>query len=97
MAGSAGYLRTAYSLKADYELLRNLILGAELGHERRRYNGIDRDDDGFTGRLTASYLISPRWALRGEYRHRAQDSDGVAAGRDFGNNQLMIGAVFKGL
>jgi hypothetical protein len=97
LAGSAGYLRTAYSLKADYELLRNLILGIEVGHEHRRYNGIDRDDDGFTGRVAASYLISPRWALRGEYRRRGQDSDGIAAGRDFGGNQLMIGAVFKGL
>lgn len=97
LAGSAGYLRTAYSLKADYELLRNLIIGAELGQEHRRYNGIDRADDGFTGRVAASYLISPRWALRGEYRHRGQDSSGIAAGRDFGGNQVTIGAVFKGL
>lgn len=97
LAGSAGYLRTAYSLKADYELLRNLILGAELGQEHRRYNGIDRDDDGFTGSLAASYLISPRWAMRAEFRHRGQDSSGIAAGRDFDGNQVTVGAVFKGL
>jgi hypothetical protein len=97
LSGSAGYLRTAYSLKADYELLRNLILGAELGQEHRRYNGIERGDDGFTGRLAASYLISPRWALRADLRHRRQDSSGTAAGRDFGGNQVTIGAVFKGL
>ena len=97
LAGSAGYLRTAYSLKVDYELLRNLILGAELGQEHRRYNGIDRDDDGFMGRFAASYLISPRWALRAEFRHRGQDSSGIAAGRDFGGNQVTVGAVFKGL
>ncbi|MCI4592666.1 outer membrane beta-barrel protein [Sphingobium sp. BYY-5] len=97
LAGSAGYLRTGYSLRADYELLRNLILLAELGRENRRYNGIERSNSGFTGRFAATYMVSPRWALRTEFSHRAQESAGASAGRTFAGNQVMLSVVFKGL
>jgi len=97
LAGSAGYLRTGYSLRADHELLRNLILQAELGGEHRRYNGIDRVDDGLSGRFSANYLISPRWAFRAEFSHRQQDSSGIVAGREYEGNQATLGLVFKGL
>lgn len=95
--GAAGYLRTTAALRADYELLRNLIIRAEAGIEMRDFNGIDREDRRFTGSASASYLISPRWALKAEYSNRGQDSTGLVSGRDFDQNRLTVGIVFKGL
>lgn len=94
---AAGYLRTAGGLRVDYELLRNLILQGEVGYERRRFNAVDRRDGRFAAGLTATYLVSPRWSVRGEYRYRSQDSEGLIPGRDFGQNRALVSLVFKGL
>jgi len=94
---AAGYVRTAASFRADYELLRNLILRAEVGNEHRNFVGADRRDNRFTGDLSATYLISPRWSLQMSLNHRGQNSSGLLSGRDFSENRLSIGAVLKGL
>lgn len=94
---AAGYLRSAVGLRADYELLRNLILQGEVGYERRRFNAVDRRDDRFAAGFSATWLLSPRWSLKGELRHRGQDSSGPIPGRDFGQNRAMLSLVFKGL
>jgi hypothetical protein len=94
---AAGYVRTTTSLRADYELLRNLILRAQVGNEHRSFVGADRRDDRFTGDLGATWLLSPRWSLQMGFSHRGQDSKGLLQGRDFSENRLSLGAVFKGL
>lgn len=94
---AAGYVRTTTTLQADYELLRNLILHAEAGNEHRNFVGLDRQDDRFTGDLSATWLLSPRWSLRMDLSHRGQDSTGLASGRDFSENRVSVGLVVKGL
>lgn len=94
---AAGYVRTTASFRADYELLRNLILRAEVGNEHRNFVGADRRDDRFTGDLGATYLVSPRWSLQMNFSHRGQDSSGLLSGRDFSENRFSVGAVLKGL
>lgn len=97
IVAASGYLVTTASLRADYELLRNLIIGAQAGVERRDFRGIDRKDDRFTAEVSAVYLVSPRVALRGAYNYRDQASEGALAGREFTKNRLIFGIVFKGL
>jgi hypothetical protein len=94
---AAGYTRTTASLQADYELLRNLILHLEAGTEHRNFVGIERTDDRFTGELSATWLLSPRWSMRMDLSHRGQDSAGIFSGRKFSETAASIGIVFKGL
>jgi hypothetical protein len=68
-----------------------------VGNEHRSFVGADRRDDRFTGDLGATWLLSPRWSLQMGFSHRGQDSKGLLQGRDFSENRLSLGAVFKGL
>lgn len=95
--GANGYLKTTTTLRADYELLRNLILGASAELEKRNFRGLDRNDDRWTLRAGASYLVSKRIALRGDYQRRSQSSGGALPGREFVDNRISVGVTFSGL
>ena len=95
--GATGYLATDATLRADYELLRNLILSAGVDLEQRDFNDIDRSDDRWTWRANASYLMSKRIALRFDVQRRTQSSRGVDAGRGFADNRVSVGVTFSGL
>src|SRR3546814_5986732 len=43
--GATGYLATNMTLRADYELLRNLIISAGGELEKRDFNNIDRSEE----------------------------------------------------
>lgn len=94
---AAGYVRTTSSLQADYELLRNLILRAQIGNEHRAFVGIDRTDNRFSGDLSSTWLLNRRMSLQMSLLHRAQKSVGLLAGRDFSENRLSVAVVLKGL
>ncbi|MBJ7498469.1 MAG: outer membrane beta-barrel protein [Sphingopyxis sp.] len=95
--GATGYLATNMTLRADYELLRNLIISAGGELEKRDFNNIDRKDDRWTWRGSASYLVSKRLALRFDVQRRTQSSQGLTAGREFADNRASVGVTFSGL
>ena len=95
--GATGYLATNMTLRADYELLRNLIISAGGELEKRDFNNIDRRDDRWTWRANASYLVSKRLALRLDLQRRTQSSWGATAGREFTDNRVSVGVTFSGL
>jgi len=95
--GATGYLATNFTLRADYELLRNLILGVGGELEKRDFNDIDRRDDRWTWRAGASYLVSKRMALRLDVQRRTQSSGGASAGRNFADDRISMGVTFSGL
>ncbi|HEY0623757.1 outer membrane beta-barrel protein [Sphingomonas sp.] len=95
--GATGYLATNMTLRADYELLRNLILGVGGELEKRDFNNIDRRDDRWTWRASGSYLLSKRMALRLDLQRRTQSSWGATAGRRFADNRISVGVTFSGL
>ena len=95
--GATGYLATNMTLRADYELLRNLIISAGGELEKRDFNNIDRQDDRWTWRANASYLVSKRMALRFDVQRRTQSSWGFNAGREFTDNRVSVGVTFSGL
>src|SRR3546814_20860231 len=76
------------TLRADYELLRNLIISAGGELEKRDFNNIDRQDDRWTWRANASWLVSKRMALRFDVQRRTQSSWGFNAGREFTDNRV---------
>ena len=95
--GSTGYLATNMTLRADYELLRNLIVSAGGELEKRDFNNIDRQDDRWTWRGSASWLVSKRMALRVDLQRRTQSSWGATPGREFSDNRVSVGLTFSGL
>lgn len=95
--GATGYLATNMTLRADYELLRNLIISAGGELEKRDFNNIDRQDDRWTWRGSASYLVSKRMALRVDVQRRTQSSWGATPGREFADNRVSVGMTFSGL
>lgn len=97
VSGATGYLATNMTLRADYELLRNLIISAGGELEKRDFNNIDRRDDRWTWRGSASYLVSKRLALRFDVQRRTQSSRGFNAGREFADNRVSVGVTFSGL
>lgn len=67
--GSVSFTRSQGQLRVDHEYLRNVILGAELGVDRRDYENPDEQaTDGFAI-LSARWLINRNLALVGSYQH----------------------------
>lgn len=95
--GATAYLKTTSSLRADYELLRNLILSAGAELEKRDFSGIARDDDRWTLRTSATYSVNHRLQLRADIQRRTQSSSGANAGRNFADNRISVGVTFLGL
>lgn len=94
---AAGYLSTTATVRADYELLRNLILSASVEKEARDFNNIDRNDDRLNYRASGIYRLSPRVALRADLLHRSQSSVGTVLGREFEKTRLSFGVTLSGL
>ncbi len=65
--GASGIDASTYSIGADHELLRNLILSAEWSSEDDAFKGNDRHDDYSFARLSARYLMNRRMEVRFSY------------------------------
>jgi hypothetical protein len=76
-ADAVSYTRTQGQLRVDHEYLRNVILGAELGVDRREYDQPSQEaTDGFVI-LSARWLINRNLALVTSYQYvRRLDSSG---------------------
>lgn len=88
LANSPGYFSTRGEVRADHELLRNLILTASLGYQNDSFEGITRDDDYYLAGLGAKYLINRNFSLSGGYSYRTRESN--IPGSDFDENVLML-------
>lgn len=87
-ARSPGYFQTKAELRADHELLRNLILTASLGYQNDDFQGISRTDDYYLAGLGAKYLINRNFSLSGGYGYRTRESS--VANSDFDENVVML-------
>jgi hypothetical protein len=75
--GSSGYLSSNIGAQVDYELLRNVILGAQVGYGNDDYRGIDRTDRRFTAGINATYLLNRSVGVTVGYNHFEQTSRGA--------------------
>jgi len=88
LTNASGYFHTRAEVRADHELLRNLILTASLGYENDDFQGISRNDDYTLAGLGAKYLINRNFSLSGGYGYRSRDSN--VTGSDFDENVVMV-------
>ena len=80
---SPAYLDTSSVARADYELLRNLIITAEAGYEDADFRGVDRVDKRVTANIGGSYLANRHLTFRLQYVHLNQNSHGQQASVDY--------------
>jgi hypothetical protein len=83
--GGSSLIQTEYGLRADYELLRSLIVSGLVGFEIDDYQGAGREDDYVKAGLSALYYVNRSWAVGVNYRYTNLDSDAVS---EYSRNQI---------
>jgi uncharacterized protein (PEP-CTERM system associated) len=81
-------LQSLVNVRVDHELLRNLILGGEVGYIRDDFSGIDRTDNRYEAGADVTYLINRNFSLSGGYSFTKRDSDDNA--REFNRNLVTL-------
>ena len=85
-----------YSVRADHELLRNVLLFGEVGFGNYKYNAApgfptyDRKDEFVDASLGAAYKLNKHAHLEASYNLHTRDSSGVGAS-DLDQNILSVG------
>lgn len=73
--GAESRFRNTVVLGVDHELLRNVILGADVGYTRDDFDGIDRTDNTIEAGAGVSYLVNRNLSIDGGYRFTDRSSD----------------------
>lgn len=74
LSGASGAFSTRVGATVDHELLRNLILSANVDYENNDYEGVSRTDDIINVGPSADYLLNRYLRLRLRYTHSMRDS-----------------------
>ena len=84
------YRSTSLDARADYELLRNLIISATAGVEWDRFQATDQRARRTQETLSARYRIGRTVVLDAAYQHLSQTASGSPGLSGFGDNRLML-------
>ncbi|HUO88502.1 MAG TPA: outer membrane beta-barrel protein [Rhizomicrobium sp.] len=87
--GASSVDERAVAASADYELLRNVILRANIGYSDDAFRGITRDDRIFTAGISGRYLINQYLSAELAFAHENRDSNVI--GRDYDDNAFSFG------
>ncbi len=85
----AGIVADGAAVKADYEVLRNLLVNLRADYVREAYRGVDRRDSRVSAGAGVRYLINRTLQLGVQYDHRDQRSQGPGA-RPYRGNDLLL-------
>lgn len=85
------YVESTYGVRADHELLRNVILMAGVQAGTRDYQSIDRNDQFTSIEVGADYMLNRRVGLSARYRRDDVTSDGADRYRDYTVNAVYLG------
>jgi len=89
------YVTTEVGVRADHELLRNVILHAEYRRGKREYDTIDRNDNYSQIGVGADYVLNRHAAIRLRFDHFEDDSSGAAAYHDYNVNTGTVGLSLR--
>jgi hypothetical protein len=96
---SSGIQELLFSLAADHELRRNIILTLELQSRNEDFLNITREDDVFSARFGAEYSLNRRWGINAGYIYQERDSNYKNSPdfnvQTFEINRLYLGVVGK--
>lgn len=83
--------RNSVALGVDHELLRNVLIGAEVAYIRDDFDGISRTDNTFEAGASASYLINRNVSIDAGYRYTDRRSD--VDTEEFTRNVVRLGVT----
>ena len=88
LVGASSYFATRFTVRADHELLRNLVIHANALYGNDDYEGIARTDTHLQAGFGAIYQLNRNFGLSGDYGFRARSSN--IAGADFDENIVTL-------
>jgi hypothetical protein len=88
LSGASGFFATEYKATVDHELLRNLLIGADISYLVDDYKGIDRTDNYYHGGAYARYLMNRNLYLTARYDYQKRDSN--VTGADYDRNVVLL-------
>jgi len=86
--GAAGFLSSNVAAQVDHELLRNLILTAQLSYGDDNYKNLDRQDKHLRAGLSGTYLMNRNIGVTVGYSYYDQNSSGLDGGADYSINKF---------
>jgi len=86
--GSQGFVSNNLGASIDHELMRNLLLSAQVGFGKDEYEGVDRSDKRRTFNASGTYLLNRNVGLILGYSYLKQESEGAKKGSDFTDNKV---------
>lgn len=86
---SSSYINSTAGIAVEHELLRNLLIGANVSYSLHEYEGIDREDDWLGAGAEMTYLVNPYASLDLNYDYIERDSN--VTGQDYETNRVMAG------
>ncbi len=93
--GASSYWDTSLRLRADHELLRNLILSGAIRATQDDFRGIDRTDRIIGGGLALRWLTNRSLWLTLDLELDQKSSSGANRGRDFTQSSIFLRAVLQ--
>ena len=96
-AGSSGFFATRYSLSADHELLRNLLLNANAAFTQNDYEGIKREDQYYEVGVGARYFLNRNFYATAGYKYTQRERVDGAPGddADYKQNVITVGVELQ--
>ena len=85
--------RSNIGLGVEHELLRNVILAANVGYTRDEFSGIDRTDNTIGAGGGVSYLINRNFSVNAGYSFTTRSSD--EDDEEFDRNLIRIGVAAR--
>ncbi|HEY9233863.1 MAG TPA: outer membrane beta-barrel protein [Phenylobacterium sp.] len=95
LADSPAFMARTVELKADYELLRNLIISGQILGTEQDYRGIDRNDRRYGAGLSANYLLNRTVGIGLRYKYETLESSGANRGRDFDDQSVSLALILQ--
>jgi hypothetical protein len=90
---ASGRITDAFSVRADYEMWRNLIVSGEVSFRHSDYVGEERTDQLWIGKIGVDYMLSKNWLLTLGYEHQELTSSVNSFDRKL--DRVMIGAKYR--
>ena len=90
IGNGTGYLASVVALNVDHELLRNLLLNANVGYESDQFQGLNRTDDVISAGASVKYLLNRNLYLGGSYTYQQRSSSGTTAGTPYAQSIVML-------
>lgn len=88
--GASNQIFSSGGVGVDYELRRNIIIGANGRYERGTFGGLDRSDRRWNAGISLDYRLNRVASLYFRYGHEDQQSAGVDRGRIFATDRVDV-------